>query len=155
MATIHFDGGGQSPGPVSAACTVELSDGSSDADVKRFEQGTHNTAKWHALILGLRLALKHGERHVVVKGDSNTRQPRTRCAQRAARMYPVLYPRDLREAEISSRGGRIRTADLLLPNERGAVNEGVREDTERAESPANVDDQQLSLWTGDEPEKMS
>ena len=22
-ATIHFDGGGQSPGPVTAACTVE------------------------------------------------------------------------------------------------------------------------------------
>ena len=28
-ATIHFDGGGLSPGPVTAACTVELSDGSS------------------------------------------------------------------------------------------------------------------------------
>jgi hypothetical protein len=26
--------------------------------------------EWHALILGLRMALKHGERHVVVKGDS-------------------------------------------------------------------------------------
>ncbi len=70
VATIHFDGGGQSPGPVTAACTVELSDGSFDEDVKRFDQGTHNTAEWHALILGLRLALKHGERHVVVKGDS-------------------------------------------------------------------------------------
>jgi ribonuclease HI len=69
-ATIHFDGGGQSPGPVTAACTVELSDGSFDEDVKRFDQGTHNTAEWHALILGLRMALKHGERHVVVKGDS-------------------------------------------------------------------------------------
>jgi ribonuclease H / adenosylcobalamin/alpha-ribazole phosphatase len=70
LATIHFDGGGQSPGPVTAACTVELSDGSYDEDVERFDQGTHNTAEWHALILGLRLALKHGERHVVVKGDS-------------------------------------------------------------------------------------
>jgi ribonuclease HI len=69
-ATIHFDGGGQSPGPVTAACTVELSDGSFDEDFKRFDRGTHNTAEWHALILGLRLALKHGERHVVVKGDS-------------------------------------------------------------------------------------
>ena len=69
-ATIHFDGGGQSPGPVTAACTVELSDGSFDQDVKRFDQGTHNTAEWQALILGLRLALTHGERHVVVKGDS-------------------------------------------------------------------------------------
>ncbi len=39
-ATIHFDGGGQSPGPVTAACTVELSDGSFDKDVKRFDQGT-------------------------------------------------------------------------------------------------------------------
>src|SRR3954447_8783592 len=69
-AAIHFDGGGQSPGPVRAACTVELSNGSVDEDVKRFDKGTHNTAEWHALILGLRLALKHGERHVVVKGDS-------------------------------------------------------------------------------------
>jgi ribonuclease HI len=69
-ATIHFDGGGQSPGPVTAACTVELSDGSFGQDVKRFDQGTHNIAEWHALILGLRMALKHGERHVVVKGDS-------------------------------------------------------------------------------------
>ena len=70
LATIHFDGGGQSPGPVTAACTVDLSDGSSDEDFERFDRGTHNTAEWHALILGLRLALKHGERHVVVKGDS-------------------------------------------------------------------------------------
>ena len=70
QATIHFDGGGQSLGPVTAACTVELSDGSFDEDVKRFDQGTHNTAEWHALILGLRMALKHGERHVLVKGDS-------------------------------------------------------------------------------------
>ena len=70
LATIYFDGGGQSPGPVTAACTVQLSDGSFEEDVKRFDQGTHNTAEWHALILGLRLALKHGERHVVVKGDS-------------------------------------------------------------------------------------
>jgi ribonuclease HI len=70
LATIHFDGGGQSPGPVTAACTVELSDGSFDQAVKRFDQGTHNTAEWQALILGLRLALKHDERHVVVKGDS-------------------------------------------------------------------------------------
>ena len=69
-ATIHFDGGGQSPGPVTAAGTVELSDGSFHQDVKRFDLGTHNTAEWHALILGLRMALKHGERRVVVKGDS-------------------------------------------------------------------------------------
>jgi ribonuclease HI len=70
LAIIHFDGGGQSPGPVTAACTVELSDGSVVQAVRRFDQGTHNTAEWHALILGLRLALDHGERHVVVKGDS-------------------------------------------------------------------------------------
>jgi ribonuclease HI len=70
LATIHFDGGGLSPGPVTAACTVQLSDGSFKEDVKRFDQGTHNIAEWQALILGLRIALKHGERHVVVKGDS-------------------------------------------------------------------------------------
>ena len=72
FATIHFDGGGQSPGPVTAACIVELSDGSRVQGVRRFDQGTHNTAEWHALILGLRLALTHGERHVVVKGDSSS-----------------------------------------------------------------------------------
>ena len=70
LATIHFDGGGHSPGPVTAACTVQLSDGSIEEDVKRFDQGTHNTAEWHALMLGLRVALKYGERHVVAKGDS-------------------------------------------------------------------------------------
>ncbi len=70
MATIHFDGGGQSPGPVKAACTVELSDGSYAQDLERFHLGTHNTAEWHALILGLRMALAHGARHVVVYGDS-------------------------------------------------------------------------------------
>jgi ribonuclease HI len=70
VATIHFDGGGQSPGPVTAACTVELSDGSYAEDVERFDPGTHNTAEWHALILGLRMALAHGARHVVVYGDS-------------------------------------------------------------------------------------
>ena len=69
-ATIHFDGGGQSPGPVRAACIVELSDGSSHEEVKHFDQGTHNTAEWQALILGLELALKHHARHVVVMGDS-------------------------------------------------------------------------------------
>ena len=70
LATIHFDGGGLSPGPVTAACTVQFSDGSVKEDVKRFDQGTHNMAEWQALILGLRIALKRGERHVVVKGDS-------------------------------------------------------------------------------------
>lgn len=70
LATIHFDGGGLSPGPVMAACTVQLSDGSFIEDVKRFDQGTHNIAEWQALILGLGTALKHGERHVLVKGDS-------------------------------------------------------------------------------------
>jgi ribonuclease H / adenosylcobalamin/alpha-ribazole phosphatase len=69
-ATIYFDGGGQSPGPVTAACTVQLSDGSVEEVVRRFDRGTHNTAEWCALMLGLRVALKHGERHVVVKGDS-------------------------------------------------------------------------------------
>ena len=70
LATIYFDGGGLSPGPVTAACTVQLSDGSCKEDVKRFDQGTHNIAEWQALILGLRITLEHGERHVVVKGDS-------------------------------------------------------------------------------------
>lgn len=70
VATIHFDGGGQSPGPVVAACIVELSDGSSYEDVKGYDQGTHNIAEYQALILGLRLALKHGARDVVVRGDS-------------------------------------------------------------------------------------
>jgi ribonuclease HI len=70
LATIHFDGGGLSPGPVTAACTVQLSDGSLKEDRRQFKQGTHNVAEWQALILGLRTALEHGERHVVAKGDS-------------------------------------------------------------------------------------
>jgi ribonuclease HI len=70
VATIHYDGGGQSPGPVTAACIVELSDGSYEKHVERFDQGTHNTPEWHALILGLRTALAHGARPAVVYGDS-------------------------------------------------------------------------------------
>lgn len=69
-ATVEFDGGGQRPGPVKAACIVELSDGSVHKAVKRFDRGTHNTAEYQALMLGLRLALDHGARHVVAKGDS-------------------------------------------------------------------------------------
>jgi ribonuclease HI len=70
LATIHFDGGGLSPGPVTAACTVQLSDGSFQGGRQAVRPGTHNIAEWQALILGLRIALRHGERHVVVKGDS-------------------------------------------------------------------------------------
>ena len=70
LATIYFDGGGQRPGPVTASCTVELSDGSFDQAVTRFDQGTHNIAEWEALILGLRLARRHGARSVAVRGDS-------------------------------------------------------------------------------------
>jgi ribonuclease HI len=68
--TIHFDGGGQRPGPVTAACVVTLSDGSAYEEVKHFDQGTHNFAEYQALILGLRLARKHGARKVEVMGDS-------------------------------------------------------------------------------------
>ena len=59
LAIIHFDGGGQSPGPVTAACVVELSDG---PYAERFEQGTHNTAEWHALIHCARRAAHRGLR---------------------------------------------------------------------------------------------
>lgn len=69
-ATINFDGGGQSPGPVTAACILELNDGSVHKKVKRFEEGTHNFAEYQAMMLGLRLAREHGARSVVVKGDS-------------------------------------------------------------------------------------
>jgi ribonuclease HI len=69
-AIIHFDGGGQSPGPVTASCIVKLSDGSEYEGVERFEEGTHNFAEYHGLMLGLRLALEHGARKVVVQGDS-------------------------------------------------------------------------------------
>lgn len=69
-ATIHFDGGGQSPGPVRASCVVELSDGSEYKEVEHFDRGTHNFAEYQGLILGLRLARKQGARKVVVKGDS-------------------------------------------------------------------------------------
>jgi ribonuclease HI len=69
-AIIHFDGGGQKPGPVTAACVVELNDGPYGAYAERFDEGTHNTAEYHALILGLRMALANGARHVRAYGDS-------------------------------------------------------------------------------------
>jgi ribonuclease HI len=68
-ATIHFDGGGQSPGPVVSSCIVEM-DGSTYKAVERFDEGTHNVAEYKALMLGLRLALEHGARRVTVRGDS-------------------------------------------------------------------------------------
>jgi ribonuclease HI len=68
-ATIHFDGGGMSPGPVVSSCVVELN-GSTYEAVEHFDKGTHNVAEYGALMLGLRLALKHGARRVTVRGDS-------------------------------------------------------------------------------------
>jgi ribonuclease HI len=70
-ALIQFDGGGQTPGPVKATCIVDLSDGSVIKDRKDFAEGTHNFAEYQALMLGLRVALKHGERNVLVQGDSS------------------------------------------------------------------------------------
>jgi ribonuclease HI len=70
LAIINFDGGGLKPGPVTAACVVELSDGPYGAYAERFDEGTHNTAEYHALILGLRMALAHGARQVKACGDS-------------------------------------------------------------------------------------
>ena len=80
LATIYFDGGGQSPGPVTAACTVQLSDGSFEEDVKRFDRETHNTAEWHALMLGLRVAAQarraacDGQGRLEARGEAS--QPR-------------------------------------------------------------------------------
>jgi ribonuclease HI len=68
LATIHFDGGGMTPGPVVAACIVELTD--DYEDVETFDEGTHNVAEYQALMLGLRLARKHGAERAVVMGDS-------------------------------------------------------------------------------------
>ena len=70
LATIHFDGGGLKPGPVTAACVVELSDGPYGAYAERFDEGTHNTAEYLALILGLRMAWAHGAQQVKACGDS-------------------------------------------------------------------------------------
>jgi len=69
LATIHFDGGGRAP-RLTASCIVKLSDGSVKEAVGEFDEGTHSTAEYKALILGLRTARKYGERHVVAKGDS-------------------------------------------------------------------------------------
>jgi ribonuclease HI len=98
LATIHFDGGGQRPGPVTAACIVELSDGSVVQAVRRFDQGTHNSAEWHALILGLRLALNHGERHVVVKGDSTLVVKQVNGEWKTK--HPVLLPLRTKAGEL-------------------------------------------------------
>jgi probable phosphoglycerate mutase len=98
LATIHFDGGGQSPGPVTAACTIKLSDGSFDQAVRCFDQGTHNIAEYQALILGLRVALDHGERHVVVKGDSTLVVKQVNGEWKTK--HPVLLPLRTKAGEL-------------------------------------------------------
>jgi ribonuclease HI len=98
VATIHFDGGGQSPGPVTAACIVELSDGSRVQAVRHFDKGTHNTAEWNALILGLRLALAHGARRVIVRGDS--RLVVNQINGEAKTKHPALRPLRTQAAQL-------------------------------------------------------
>jgi ribonuclease HI len=69
-ARISFDGGGQAPGPTVAAAVVELDDGTAHERTRRYRTGTHNTAEYHALSLGLEAALALGVRRVQVQGDS-------------------------------------------------------------------------------------
>ena len=69
-ARIAFDGGGRAPGPTIAAAVVELDDGTERELTKRYRAGTHNTAEYHALSLGLEAAIALGVSRVKVQGDS-------------------------------------------------------------------------------------
>jgi ribonuclease HI len=71
-ATVNFDGGGQHTGRTVAAATVKYADGSVGLVARTFKsgEGTHNTAEYQALILGLTTAYENGVTEVLVFGDS-------------------------------------------------------------------------------------
>ncbi len=97
-ATIHFDGGGQKPGPIVSSCVVTLSDGTEKEAVEHYAEGTHNIAEYQALILGLGIALNHGERHVKATGDSQLVVNQVNGKSRTK--HPGLIPLHARAKEL-------------------------------------------------------
>jgi ribonuclease HI len=69
-ATINFDGGGQAPRPTSAAAVVQFEGQRHEVFDTYPPGGTHNTAEYLALQLGLEHARALGATHVTVYGDS-------------------------------------------------------------------------------------
>ena len=69
-ARVDFDGGGQAPGPTVAAAIVELDDGQVFEVTRTYPDGTHNTAEYNALNLGLEKAHSLGAKRVEIRGDS-------------------------------------------------------------------------------------
>ena len=70
FATMHFDGGGQAPGPIGGGVVIELADGREHESSFYLLDGTHNVAEYTALAHGLDCVLRLGVTHVNIFGDS-------------------------------------------------------------------------------------
>jgi ribonuclease HI len=70
FATMHFDGGGQTPGPIGGGVVIELADGREHESSFYLLEGTHNVAEYKALAHGLDCVLRLGVTHVNIFGDS-------------------------------------------------------------------------------------
>jgi ribonuclease HI len=70
FGTLHFDGGGQAPGPISGGTVIERPGYDDDEDSFKITEGTHNQGEYHALNHGLTRALQLGVTHLTAYGDS-------------------------------------------------------------------------------------
>lgn len=68
--TLHFDGGGQAPGPISFAFVLERPGCKPIERANTRATGTNNTAEYHALVTGLAAAFDAGVTHLDIVGDS-------------------------------------------------------------------------------------
>jgi ribonuclease HI len=69
-AVLHFDGGGQAPGPISVAVVLEREGREPVEWSCRFDEGTNNVAEYQALRHGLALARALGVTDIEAFGDS-------------------------------------------------------------------------------------
>jgi ribonuclease HI len=67
---MHFDGGGQAPGPTGGGVVIELADGREYESSFYLQAGTNNVAEYTALAHGLDCALRLGVTHADILGDS-------------------------------------------------------------------------------------
>ena len=90
-ATLHFDGGGQVPGPIAGGVVLEGPDGDIE-DVWYADLGTHNVAEYSTLLFGLGLTRAHGFASVNIFGDSKlvVEQVNGRWKCRAADLHALL-----------------------------------------------------------------
>ena len=91
-ATLFADGGSRgNPGPSASGSVILADDGEALAEGGEFlGVATNNVAEWHALIVGLRVALALGIEHLDVRLDSELVVRQLSGAYRVK--HPVLIP---------------------------------------------------------------